>query len=117
MTDSFKAAVEESDRLCTILRKTELIRVFEDTLGQHTSRAAMRVVYHGDAGVIRTEIGVPYSIVGEYLIVGPYAKEPRSVAPVDFEARKKEIPIANIITFDRIDLALNLLTLASRENH
>ena len=112
-----EAGLEESSRLEAELRRKELGRVFSDTLDKHTSRAAMRVVYYGEAGVIRIEIGVPYSIVGAHLIIGPYVKEPRSAPPADYEARKKEIPLANIVTFDRIDLTLNLLTLASREEH
>ena len=88
----------------TQVTENELRRVFADTLDKGVSRCAILVSYH-EVKQIRTEIGVPYLLSKEIIELGPYFKDIITAPPNDYQDRKKQIPISNIVGFKRIELS------------
>lgn len=82
----------------------ELREAFADTLGNSNSYAGISILYHHDKQ-IRIEVGIPYDIVGEALVIGPYIKSIILSMPHDYRSRMKSIPISDIVRFKRIELS------------
>lgn len=82
----------------------ELKKEFADILGEGVSHAAILVSYY-EGDQIRTEVGIPYSVLNEKLVIGPYLKDIITSPPVDYEKRKKSIPVDDIFGFKRIELS------------
>src|SRR3989338_10669091 len=93
-----------------MLTSTELTRriidlqeEFFDSIDRGTSLSAI-VVQYWESGQISVEVGVPYEISGQMLILGPYAKDIRSSVAQDFDSRKKAIDIEQIMRYKRIEI-------------
>jgi len=81
----------------------DLRRDFMDNLGQPSSMSAILFLRAHDSGSRHFEIGIPYEIQGNNLVVGPYVKKFDSCAPPDYDARKREIPISSILWYKRVE--------------
>ena len=82
----------------------ELRELFADTLERGVSRSIILISYQ-QGNQVRTEVGVPYSLSGRNLEMGPYLKDIVSSPPRDYSERKKKIPVSNILRFTRIELS------------
>ena len=81
-----------------------LRETFADTLNEGNSISGILVVYN-EGEQVRTEIGIPYSIIDDALEIGPYIKNIITSPPSNYYNRKKQIPIENIVRFKRIELS------------
>jgi len=87
-------------------QKTEkkLRKLFADSLEKGVSGSAISVSFIS-RGYTRFAIGVPYSISDNNLEIGPYFKNDIAAPPSDYQQRKMQIPLYNIIDFRRIELS------------
>ena len=76
---------------------------FDDTLDRANSKAAIFVSFT-EGEVRRFVVGIPYTIADGKLVVGPYAKDPLSPIPKDYERRKIPIDLVSIISAGRVEL-------------
>jgi len=81
-----------------------LRETFADTLDEGNSLFGILIVYN-EGEQVRTEIGIPYSIINDALEIGPYIKNIVTSPPSDYDKRKKQIPIEDIVRFRRIELS------------
>lgn len=83
-------------------KEAELREAFADTLDRETSRAAIMVHFFEEGH--RCMIGVPYHVERGVLEIGPYIKSVDMFPPKDYDKWKKQIPVANILGYQRIEL-------------
>lgn len=82
-------------------KEAELREAFADTLDSGTSRAAI-LVHFFEKGH-RCMIGVPYHVERGVLEIGPYIKSVDTSPPKDYDERKKQIVVANILGYQRVE--------------
>lgn len=90
--------------LQTKLIEEELRETFSDTLNKGISLSGIIIIYR-NGKESRIEIGVPYHINNRILEIGSYFKDISTSTPNDYDKRKKEIPISDIIEYRKIILS------------
>ena len=75
----------------------------ENILDKNTSQFAITILYI-DGNHIRTEIGVPYYIEGEEIILGPYFKDISNPPPNDYNQSKRKINMQKILRYKVMSL-------------
>ncbi|MDP2926506.1 MAG: hypothetical protein Q8N99_09075 [Nanoarchaeota archaeon] len=90
--------------LQTQVTEEELNEVFADTLDKGASFCGILVSYREDEQT-RTELGIPYSLIGGELEIGPYVKNIVTSPPTDYHTRKKRIPISDIQEYRRVEFS------------
>ena len=93
--------IPENER--EIFWREQLERVFGGFPRGPISYSAINVNYYSK-GDLRHVAGVPYDIVQNELVIGPYFKNPFTSIPPDYHEREQNIPLKDITGFNELPL-------------